>query len=226
MKEESVSASSYSKLLKLKDSSVHAPQRLGKVSLLHDEDGFYVLQNNKPHKVKNDWVDPILRTATNKRLESFQKSGYISVNQLDNGEFSLKANVRGLGGGPVTASMLYWVTKAIGYGVPVALGTTAAVAALPVSAGVGVASGATAGAGAAIKVAGGVVIKGMVGGGIASTGGTAIVANTIIGTVGTTAATNAVVGVTAATASTGGYVGFIEGLAATLYIWGMAAPTP
>src|SRR3990172_4349696 len=92
MEEGSVSTVSHLKMLKIKDSSIHAPQRLGKISLFHDEDGFHVLQNNKPHKVKNYWVDPILRTATNKRLESFQNSGYIMVNQMDNGEFSLKAN--------------------------------------------------------------------------------------------------------------------------------------
>lgn len=50
-------ASSNASLLKIKNSSVFAPERLGTIELSRETDGFHVLQNHKKHKVENYWLD-------------------------------------------------------------------------------------------------------------------------------------------------------------------------
>jgi hypothetical protein len=216
------------KAIVIKSSSIQAPHHLGKLSIFHDDNkGFHVLKDGKKHDVKNYNLDKALQKVKSEKLKKFQKIGFFSINQLENGEFTVKTHVRGKGGGPVLAGFCYWMTKALGYGVPVALGTGAVIATLPVSAGAGVASGATAGAGTIIKIGSSVAIKGMVGGSFVATGGATVLANTVVATVGTTAATNAAAtGIAVSTASAGGYIGFVEGLATAVWIWAMAAPTP
>lgn len=83
------------------DRSLFVPTRLGKISVIHNEEGFYIQKNNIRHEVKNYWLDPSLRDASSERLGAFLKHGYLSVNQLDDEEFTIKAQARGLGGGPV-----------------------------------------------------------------------------------------------------------------------------
>ncbi|MFH1832530.1 MAG: hypothetical protein ABH827_07095 [bacterium] len=43
-------------------------------------------------------------------------SGYISVNRMSDGEYSLKAQIRVLGGGALGAMIGYWGTKIVAYG--------------------------------------------------------------------------------------------------------------
>lgn len=38
-------------------------------------------------------------------------SGYISINQMSDGEYALKANIRVLGGGPILALIAFWLTR-------------------------------------------------------------------------------------------------------------------
>ena len=109
-------ASSNAGLLEIKKSSVFAPERLGTIELSRETDGFHVLQNNKKHKVENYWLDKPLRKMDDEKLKTFLTQGYISVNKLDNGEFTLRSNVRGLGGGPVASVITYWGIKGSYYG--------------------------------------------------------------------------------------------------------------
>ena len=48
---------------------------------------------------------------------SSSHSGYISVNQMSDDEYTLKANIRVLGGGGFGFAIGYWGVKAIGYGI-------------------------------------------------------------------------------------------------------------
>lgn len=50
------------------------------------------------------------------KVLSHSHSGYIYVNQMSDGEYSLKAHIRVLGGGPITALISYWGVKAVSYG--------------------------------------------------------------------------------------------------------------
>lgn len=71
-------------------------------------------------------VDKTLRKAPPKTLPTLLKNGYIQPQQLDNGDYKLKFNVRGKGGGPLTAGLFYWATKGICYGSAAGAATAAA----------------------------------------------------------------------------------------------------
>lgn len=193
--------------------SFFAPSDLGEVKLFYDADGFHVVHNGIRHDVANYWLEKPLRNITRECLEAFLEYGYIIVSQLDSGEFTLKTKVRGFGGGAIGYSIGYYGAKALGYGIPITLTATAAVAVVPVVSGAGLAAGVSTAAANSIAVAGGVMVESAVGGGLAVTAGTAIAAPTVIATMGATAATDAVVAVATASASSGGYITFVESAA-------------
>ncbi|HVW99596.1 MAG TPA: hypothetical protein VHA52_04020 [Candidatus Babeliaceae bacterium] len=149
---------------KIKDNSIRAPQQLGKISLYKDKNKFYILQNNNSHEVKSYWVDRLLRNASAQQLSVFLEQGYIAVNQLDNNDFSLKAKVRGLGGGPITGVMAYWATKAFCYGTAVAAASTIVVSGGAMGAVTGaIASASTLGASSGAALIGGAIVGGGMG---------------------------------------------------------------
>ncbi len=59
----------------------------------------------------------MVRDITKKQLKSFLKGGYFSLNQMDDGEFSLKTKGRIVGGGPLFGTAAYWITKSLCYAV-------------------------------------------------------------------------------------------------------------
>lgn len=120
------------KLMVLKASSVMKPNRLKSLDILNDEDGFKIIQNSSAYSVKNHQIDKLLLTVHKKKcLEEFLNNGYISVDQLSDGEFSLKSHVRGLGGtGPITAGVVGFLVRfgcytayLVGASTPVVVGT-------------------------------------------------------------------------------------------------------
>ncbi len=102
------------KTFEFKQTSVRASEQLGNVKLLRNKNGFCVMRNGTPYEVKDDFVDSLLRNASKKTLKKFQKAGYVEIKRLDNDEFVLRSKVRGMGGGPVLAGILYGATKFIG----------------------------------------------------------------------------------------------------------------
>ncbi|MFA6065856.1 MAG: hypothetical protein WC707_01600 [Candidatus Babeliaceae bacterium] len=84
--------------LSIKDSSIFSPKELGIVSLTRDSEGFHVIQNGVKRSVKNHWVDKTLRSIPSDKMEKFLQHGYISVNKMSDGDFTLNAKVRGNGG--------------------------------------------------------------------------------------------------------------------------------
>lgn len=61
---------------------VHAPERLGNVASFHNRDGFHVIQNGNKS----------LRSLDTKLLAGFfAANNYLSINQLHDKEFALKA---------------------------------------------------------------------------------------------------------------------------------------
>lgn len=114
--------------------SVFVPHNLGRISLSHNKKGFKVLEENgSKHKVKNHNIDGILHKMDSGELTKFLAHGYLALNKNDAGEYSIKAKVRGNGGGPITANVLYWVTKTVGYGTVAAAAGSATMAAIPVA---------------------------------------------------------------------------------------------
>ena len=178
--------------------AVFAPERLGSVELCHGKKGFSVLQNNKKHAIAKYFIDPLLRDITREQLGAFLQGGYLSINQMNDGEFSLKANGRIKGGGPAFGAFMYWATKSLCYGTAAAVITTtvavtggAVVGAAGGGAVAGAATGAVAANSASLAIAG-----------VAATS----TAGTVIGTtsgavVGTLAAGGVVAGGTGAVAA-------------------------
>jgi hypothetical protein len=107
---------SSSKLTKIKASSIFSTNEVGKVDLFRDDKGYHVVRNNEVYTVNQHSVDPLLKSLKHKQLKKFQKCGYIHVKMNQENEFSLVSKIRGNGGGPYTAYLLYSATKALCYG--------------------------------------------------------------------------------------------------------------
>ena len=105
--------------------SVKVPERLGSLDLYHSKKGFYVRHDDKKQTIKKYFTDPMLRDITKPQLKAFLANGYLTVNQMEDGEYSLKAKGRMVGGGPIFGTIAYWVTKSLCYGTAVgAIGAT------------------------------------------------------------------------------------------------------
>ena len=105
---------------------VFVPNKLGSIELYHGKKGFYVNHDNKKYVVKKYFTDSIVRDIDKQKLHSFLQNGYLSVNQMNDGEFSLKAHNRLNGGGVVGAVIGAFVGKAavslVGHGAIVIAG--------------------------------------------------------------------------------------------------------
>src|SRR5438445_12023297 len=105
-----------SHIMCIEKTSVFVPEKLGSLQLYHhDKKGFSACQDDKKYEIKKYFTDPIVRNVTKKQLKSFLQTGYLSINQMDDGEYSLKAKGRINGGGPVLGAIAYWVTKSLCY---------------------------------------------------------------------------------------------------------------
>ncbi len=84
------------------------------VKLYHsDELGFTVKKPGGLLKVLPKYdVDPMLRGKKSALIQAFcEKGGYISLNEMNNGDFSLRSHARGLGGGPGGATVGCYLGK-------------------------------------------------------------------------------------------------------------------
>ncbi|HEX2977886.1 MAG TPA: hypothetical protein VHO47_02090 [Candidatus Babeliales bacterium] len=91
--------------------SLLASHKLGAVQLEKDDKGFHILQNGKKTPVNSYDVDPLLRKMNCDQLKAFQKHGYVTGKKLSNGEYTIKAHVRGKGGGIGGASAGFYLGK-------------------------------------------------------------------------------------------------------------------
>lgn len=99
---------SFANEFEIGESSVFVPGRLGKLGLSHDGSRFNVTKDGERVTIPSHWTDKNMRNISQERLAKFLEKGYLSVNQMDNGEYTLKANVRGNGGGPILGQVLGW----------------------------------------------------------------------------------------------------------------------
>lgn len=75
----------------------------------HTGTHFYVEKDGLKKLVNPYDVDQTLRSIPKNKLPQFFQHGYVSVNQLSNGDYKLNAHVRGQGGGPLGASVGGWL---------------------------------------------------------------------------------------------------------------------
>lgn len=104
----------------IKKGSFFAPSNLGTVELFHDTQGFFVNKFNEQHRIEKHYTDSMIRNINKKQLTSFLGNGYLTLNQMNTGKYSLKARGRIPGGGPVAGLIAYWTTKTLCYSVMVA----------------------------------------------------------------------------------------------------------
>lgn len=97
--------------------SVHTPHFLDNVELYHDKKEFVVMHNDKRHVIDKSLMDQASRDLKKEHIRLFLMNGYFSVNQTNDGCFTLKANERLAGGGPIFGKMMYWTTKVTCYAV-------------------------------------------------------------------------------------------------------------
>lgn len=94
--------------LKIKKENLRNSSELGKLKLYHsDKEGFSVKkQDGTVALIHRHDIDPALRGKASALIEAFcNNGGFISLHKMDNGDLSLKGHVRGLGGGPVGATV-------------------------------------------------------------------------------------------------------------------------
>ena len=96
---------------------VSASARLGAIAVVHDDEGFSVIENGrKPVRVQNHLVDKLLRGRSQDDLEGFfEDNGHLIVNRGSDDKFSIRAGGGLNGGGPILAAVFYWTVKGAGY---------------------------------------------------------------------------------------------------------------
>lgn len=100
--------------LKKVSADVFASEKLGSVKLYHGEKGFYVNHDDKIQRIQKCFTEKLFRNATKEQIEAFGKVGYFSIDKVD-GEFSLKAKGRVIGGGAGGAVVGAYIGKAVVY---------------------------------------------------------------------------------------------------------------
>jgi len=96
-------------------SKVHVSHQQGQVDLFHGLKDFFVKKEGKVSKVERYFVDKKIRKINTEKLKGFLRHNYLTVNQMSDGEYSVKAHVRGLGGGLAGASVGAQVGKGAAY---------------------------------------------------------------------------------------------------------------
>ncbi len=103
-----------------------APARLGALALIHDDEGFSVLNKSEIRRIPNHLVAKDLREISHSEVKArLENNINFRVQQGSDGEFSLQECGGLEGGGPILSSALYWGVKGAGYlGLGAAVGLT------------------------------------------------------------------------------------------------------
>ncbi|MCK5633219.1 hypothetical protein KAH94_05685 [bacterium] len=200
-------SSSLAQTVQIPDSSVLTPSSIDKVQLFHDENGFYIIQNNETYSIEDCWTPPVLQNISSEKLETFLASAKIAVSQMDNGEFSLRTKLCLKGSGPVLSGIFYGATKAVAYGAM--LGAAAYAVAT------------TGGTVAPLVVAGAGEVLALTG---AATTGTGLVATYVAGSAIAAEATTTIAASAVATGGATALIGGIESAAIFMGVIGMWIP--
>lgn len=85
------------------------------VQLFRNHKDIFVQDKNAAYRVEKYNMNPLLKEVMQRQAmdEFTKKNGYLRVKQLSDGKYLIDANVRGQGGGPMTAQAGYWLTKAV-----------------------------------------------------------------------------------------------------------------
>lgn len=181
----------------LNKSKIFSPQSLGELSVVHNDDGFFVENEKGSCRVQNCFADKELRGISEEQLGKLLENGHIAVNQMSDGQYSLHAYRHLNGGGPIFGAIGYWLTKSLCYGTAAAAAGTIVVATGgtvgAVTGGLVAASTAGLGAGATIT-AGAIAGAGVAQGAAVATAGVVAGAGGIAGAIAAVEVTSMTVG--------------------------------
>lgn len=99
----------------VKINAIQKSHHLGDLDLYKDGKHFRVNNKNQTVLVDPVLIDPALRIMTAQQLIGFQKHGYVQIGQCNDGSYTLRAKVRGDGGGVWGAALGFWVGKTAVY---------------------------------------------------------------------------------------------------------------
>ncbi len=141
----------------------------GAINLYRNNKDFFIEKNSNLYVIKRCWLDKKLREVPADKIAKFLAASYIVVNQLNDGQFTINSNVRGLGGGPQLAIAVNIGTRIVGYtsliitvvGGIIVGASVAAPGVVPVATGVAVTASTTVGLAAAATEAMGVMTGGL-----------------------------------------------------------------
>ncbi len=121
------------------------------MQLTHKGNDFFVENENETSLIQRAFIDKELRGISEERLAKLAAAGaYLKLNKMeDSDDYTLRLGGRLNGGGPLFGAFLAGLAKAIGYGVPVVVGSTIAGAAVTATAGHALGTSATISAAAA-----------------------------------------------------------------------------
>jgi len=101
--------------MRIEERSMFVPEKLGKMELYHNKQGFYVHKDDQKIKIKKYFTDPMVRDLDKKQLKAFLEGGYLTINQMEGGELSLKSKIRLEGSGVLGATIGAFLGKAAVY---------------------------------------------------------------------------------------------------------------
>lgn len=212
---------------------LYIPRRdLGNLKVSYGESGFIIHNEdeNTHHVVQGYNLNKTLRDMSPQARQAFMRNGCLKVGRMSDGEYSLEMHGRLKGGGPILASVFYWLTKSCcwaGVGIAASAGVATVTAAVVASG--GALAGAAVG-GASVAIASTAAVTTAIGGTVGSTGA-GIIGAAIVGSGSAAATAAATTGgaalVAGAAASGAGAVGLVAGIESAswaAWILGMAIP--
>ena len=116
-------------LMEVSPSAIVASRDIGKsVGLYYhcQKNQFLVQQGMSAIELGAESLDNTLRNMDSQKLATLLKCGYISINKTNDGDFMLRAHVKGFGGGPLAGQICYWGVKATAFSVGAACMATGA----------------------------------------------------------------------------------------------------
>ena len=85
--------------------SLFVPEKLGKMELYHNKQGFSIRKDDQTIKIQKYFTDPMVRDLDKKQLKAFLEGGYLTINEIEGGEYSLKSKIRLNGSGALGAAI-------------------------------------------------------------------------------------------------------------------------
>lgn len=100
---------------KIDSSSIRSAYYIADAQLYHGKKGFVVVHNEEKQVIEKAFMDKTARDMTKKSIKHFLESGFFTLNQTNDGKFTLKSHHRLPGGGVGGATAGFYIGKFVTY---------------------------------------------------------------------------------------------------------------